>query len=226
MPYTNANDPGRLMKTLHSSAPPHFAPPVLELPSGRLISQTSAILNHLAPHFGLAGEKGSLLRGNVDDDVREEAEEERSSVNQLVLTGLDCCLEAHDSHHPIANQLYYEDQKEEALRRSADFRKARIPKYLGHFEEVLTKNKASSAHLVGKTTTTADLVLFHVIDGLQFAFPRRMKALQESGKYDKVFALKERVAGEKGIKEYLASGRRLKFSDGLYRHYPELDGED
>lgn len=28
---------------------------------------------------------------------------------------------------------------------------------------------------------------------------------------------------EKGIKEYLASDRRLKFGNGLYRHYPELD---
>jgi len=101
-----------------------------------------------------------------------------------------------------------------------------MPKFLGHFQEVLSTNKASFAHLVGKTMTTADLVLFHVLDGLQFAFPKRMGVLKESGKYDKVFALKERVAGESNIKEYLASGRRKKFANGLFRHYPELDGED
>jgi len=28
---------------------------------------------------------------------------------------------------------------------------------------------------------------------------------------------------EKGIKDYLASDRRLPYSMGLYRHYPELD---
>lgn len=227
VPYTNANDPGKLMKQLHASSPPHFAPPVLELPSGKFLSQTPAILNYLAPKLGLAGEKGNLLKGAVEDDEeREAAEFERASVNQLVLTALDCCVEAHDAHHPIANSLYYEDQKEESLRRAADFRKIRIPKFLGHFEETLTKNKASHLHLVENTTTTADLALFHVIDGLQYGFPRRMGALQKSGKYDKVFALKTRVSGEKGIKEYLESGRRPEFGMGLFRHYPELDAED
>ena len=51
-----------------------------------------------------------------------------------------------------------------------------------------------------------------VLDGVSFAFPRRIGALKKSGKYDKVFALKERVEGERGIKEYLTSGRRQKYS--------------
>ncbi|KZT51800.1 glutathione S-transferase [Calocera cornea HHB12733] len=227
VPYVDASDPAKLMKTLHSSSPPHFAPPILELPSGKLLSQTGAILNYLAPRLGLAGEKGNLLKGAVEDDgVREEAEFERASVSQLSLTALDLCHEAHDVHHPIAVSLYYEDQKAEALRRAADFRQMRMPKFLGHFEEVLAKNSASHAHLVGKTTTTADLALFHVVDGLLFAFPRRMAALQKTGKYDRVIALKERVAGEGGIKQYIESGRRQKFGMGLFRHYPELDEED
>jgi glutathione S-transferase len=31
------------------------------------------------------------------------------------------------------------------------------------------------------------------------------------------------IKEEKGIKEYLASGRRLGYSNGIFRHYPELD---
>lgn len=50
--------------------------------------------------------------------------------------------------------------------------------------------------------------------------------VKESGEYDSVFALYERVKGEKGIKEYIASGRRQAFSVGLFRHYEELDGEE
>ena len=53
-----------------------------------------------------------------------------------------------------------------------------------------------------------------------------MAALEKSGKYDKVFALKERVEGEKAIKDYLASSRRKKYSMGIYRYYEELDAED
>ena len=68
-------------------------------------------------------------------------------------------------------------------------------------------------------------MLFQVLEGLAFAFPRRVKQVREGGKYPLVFGLAERVRGEKGIKEYLASGRSQEFSMGIFRHYPELDGE-
>lgn len=173
------------------------------------------------------------------------AEEERSVVNQLTLTALDWSDEVHDVHHPVASELYYEDQKAEAARRAQNFRRARVPKFLAYFENVLTSNPDTQGetgekgetgetgvgaggrtYLHGKQTTTADLVLFHVLDGLLFAFPRRLAQLREGGKYKHVFALHERVKGEKGIKEYIASGRRKPFSMGLFRHYEELDGED
>ncbi|TFY62967.1 hypothetical protein EVJ58_g3530 [Rhodofomes roseus] len=194
-------------------------------------AKTPAILSYLAPKFKLAGEKGSrVVEAGLSEEEREEAEEERATVSQLTLTALDICNEAHDVHHPIASAQYYEDQKEAALARAEDFRKLRIPKFLKHLQSVLASNPATAAgaktHLVGKQTTTADLVLFHVIDGLLFAFPRRMGAVKESGEYPDVFALYERVKGEKGIKEYIASGRRQKFSLGLFRHYEELDAEE
>lgn len=44
--------------------------------------------------------------------------------------------------------------------------------------------------------------------------------------YPLVFALHERVSNEKGIKEYLASERRLPFGMGVFRYYEELDGEE
>ncbi|KAH9836270.1 glutathione S-transferase C-terminal-like protein [Rhodofomes roseus] len=233
--YSEMNTASKLLPTITDPAkvgyPPHLAPPVLELPSGRFLSQTPAILSYLAPKFKLAGEKGSrVVEAGLSEEEREEAEEERATVSQLTLTALDICNEAHDVHHPIASAQYYEDQKEAALARAEDFRKLRIPKFLKHLQSVLASNPATAVgaktYLVGKQTTTADLVLFHVIDGLLFAFPRRMGAVKESGEYPDVFALYERVKGEKGIKEYIASGRRQKFSLGLFRHYEELDAEE
>jgi len=229
IPSTENLDPGNLISTItdpaKSSSPPALAPPALKLPSGRFLSQTSAILNHIAPKFGLAGEKGSKgLEGG------EEGEEERSVVNQLVLTGLDLCSETHDVHHPLAVHLYYEDQKEAAVERAKAYREYRLPKFLKHFQTVLTSNPDAKTnggtYLVGSKTTTADLVLFHVIDGVLFAFPKRVAALKATGEYDNVFKLHERVSSEKGIKEYLASGRRTKFANGLFRHYEELDGDE
>ncbi|KAI0792264.1 glutathione S-transferase-like protein [Abortiporus biennis] len=236
IPYSENLDAKTLVPTLHDASkigfPPHFAPPALKLPSGKVISQTPAILNHIAPILGLAGAKGSKLVAGAElsEADFEEAEEERSSVNQLVLTALDLCNETHDVHHPIASELYYEDQKEAALDRAKNYRENRLPKFLNHFQAVLASNPEGESnggsYLIGSRTTTADLVLFHVLDGVEFAFPKRAAALKATGKYDSIFKLKERIQSEKGIKEYIESGRRGKFSLGLFRHYPELDGDE
>lgn len=42
-------------------------------------------------------------------------------------------------------------------------------------------------------------------------------------KYEKISELYERVQERPRIAEYLASKRRSKFSNGIYRHYDELD---
>lgn len=55
-----------------------------------------------------------------------------------------------------------------------------------------------------------------------YAFPEEMAHVAASGKYPLVFdtfypGIKEKLA------EYLGSDRRMKYSMGIYRHYPELD---
>lgn len=64
--------------------------------------------------------------------------------------------------------MYYEDQKEESLRRSKDYIANRLPKFLGYFERVL-KSKASGdgPWLYGGKLTYADLVLFQVYLSVQ-----------------------------------------------------------
>lgn len=133
--------------------PPPLAPPVLRH-GDLLISQTPNILLYLGPRLGLVpsaeGEDG-------DPDALYR-------VNALVLTALDgLSNEVHDCHHPIASGLYYEDQKEESLRKSKDFIQNRLPKFLGYFERVI-KGKASGdgPWLYGGRLTYADLVLFQV----------------------------------------------------------------
>ncbi|KAI0821935.1 glutathione S-transferase C-terminal-like protein [Trametes gibbosa] len=249
IPFTERSSD--LMNTLTSKSkvgtPPHFAPPALQLPSGRVLSQTANILNHIAPRCGLAGELGSRLNTHgadarealraLDEDALEKAEEERAIVNQLTMTALDLQDETHNVHHPVASALYYEDQKAEAARAAKVFRETRIPRFLQYFESVLVANPATAmaksddgplakTYLVGSQTTTADLVLFHVVEGLQFQFPKRMGKLRETKRYENVFQLHERVKGEKGVKEYIASGKRQEFSMGIFRHYEELDGEE
>ena len=65
--------------------------------------------------------------------------------------------------------------------------------------------------------TYADLVLFQTMDGVSFALPKAVSKMKESGEYDGVFALVERVRSRENIKKYLESDRRLKYSMGIYR---------
>jgi len=194
--------------------PPPLAPPVLK--HGNLvISQTPNILLYLAPKLDLAGPEGD--------------ENAIYHINQLALTALDgLSNETHDVHHPVAVGAYYEEQKEEAKRKAADYIANRIPKFLGYFERVLEGEASKGGEwLYGGVLTWADLVLWQCLDGVTFAFPKAMGKNREGGKYEKVFALYDRVKERTQIKEYLGSERRKEYSMGIYRYYPELDlGEE
>jgi glutathione S-transferase len=184
-----------------------FAPPVLK--AGKLlISQTANILHYLGPRL----------------DLVPEGEAARLWAHQLQLTLSDLVVEAHDTHHPIAKSLYYEDQKPEALRRATDFRALRLPKFVGYFERVLAANPAGDSYLIGKSLTYVDLSMFQVIAGLNYAFPRAMAEMAR--RHPKLAALHRRVAARPRIAAYLASARRIPFNErGIFRHYPELDGK-
>jgi glutathione S-transferase len=141
--------------------PPHFAPPVLEIlaPSSSessYISQTPAILAFLAPILGL---DGAATTPKLDDFTLNV---QRAQINQIVLTILDLNNEAHDTHHPISSSSYYEEQKEEALARSKDFRKSRVPKFFQCFQSTIEANPSSDQWLISPQYTVADLALFQV----------------------------------------------------------------
>jgi len=117
------------------------------------------------------------------------------------------------------------------LRAAEQFRSSRIPKFFQHFQSVLEANPANKdgkgPFLLSNLTTAADLALFHNMTGVLHAFPRRLKSIQESSKYDLVFKLYERVQNEPTIAEYMKSDRRQSFGLwGTFRHYPELDSEE
>jgi glutathione S-transferase len=62
-----------------------------------------------------------------------------------------------------------------------------------------------------------------VVAGLRYAFPNRMKRFER--KIPGLVALSERVRKRPRIVAYLASERRIAFNEqGIFRHYPELDG--
>jgi glutathione S-transferase len=179
-----------------------FAPPFLK--AGRLvIAQVANVLHYLGPPLELV----------------PDSESRRIHAHQIQLTITDLVAEVHDSHHPIASGLYYEDQKAEAKKRAKDLREVRLPKYLGHFEQVL--ERGGGRHAL-REHSYVDLSLFQLMSGLDFAFPRAMHRLGR--KLPLLRALHQRVAERPRIAAYLDSPRRLAFNeDGIFRHYAELD---
>jgi glutathione S-transferase len=192
----------RFLNARNISHPP-FAPPFLQ--SGRLvIGQTANILLYLGGRHGLA--------------PKEEAG--RLWTHELQLTIADFLVEVHDTHHPVASGLYYEDQKKEARRRTADFLQNRLPKFLGYFERLLTRQ--GQRYLAGTKLTYVDLSMFQIVAGLTYAFPNAMAGLARGHK--RLFALHARIQERPRIAAYLASERRIPFNvQGIFRHYAELD---
>lgn len=194
--------PDALIGDMANRVPEPFAPPYL-VADDMVIAQVANILLFLGDEHGLGpGDKAG-----------------RMFANQAQLTITDMVAEVHDTHHPVELMSYYEDQKPEAKRRAADFRDNRIPKFLGWFEHAL--ERSSGAWLTGGAWCYADLSLFQLVDGLRFAFPKRMKALH--GDWPKLNALYDRVATLPELQAYLGSDRRQAYGDGIFRHYPELD---
>jgi glutathione S-transferase len=193
-----------------SVARPPFACPFL-VDGKRVIGQTAAILLYLAPRLGLVGTSAA----------------DQLWTHQVQLTIADFVTEVHDVHHPIGSGLYYEQQKHEAMRRSVDFRTNRLPKFMAWFEAVLQRNPRNARegmpHTVGWRLSYADLSLFQVVEGLQYALPKTAaKALKKAPLVMQVHA---GVAKHKRVAAYLASERRLPFNEqGIFRRYPELDG--
>ena len=183
---------------------PPFAPPFLQ--AGRLvIGQTANILLFLGGRHGLA----------------PQDEGGRLWTNELQLTIADFLVEVHDTHHPVASGLYYEDQKKEARRRAADFLENRLPKFLGYFERLLARQRGQR-YLAGAKLTYVDLSMFQIIAGLSYAFPNAMARVARS--YQRLFALHARIQERPQIAAYLASERRVPFNDqGIFRHYAALD---
>lgn len=173
-----------------------FAPPFLKL--GKLVlAQTANILEHIAPELDLA----------------PASRAQRALLNQQQLTLADLLTEVHDTHHPIASSLYYEDQRAPAKRRAAIFRQERLPKFLDYFEAGVRPRSPVSY---------VDLSLFQMLEGLRYAFPNAMRSLEPN--YSRLTALHDRVAKRPRLAGYLASERRVAFNQqGIFRHYPVLD---
>lgn len=184
-----------------------FAPPFLKA-GDLVIGQTANILLYLGTHHA---------------ELAPADEAGRLWTHQLQLTVTDFVSEIHDTHHPIAGELYYEEQKKEAKRRTRNFLEQRLPKYLGYFEDVLACNPQGSAQMVGDVVSYVDLSMFQLIEGLNYAFPKTMAATREE--YPLLMALHIRMRESAQLSDYLSSPRRLPFNkQGIFRHYKALDG--
>ena len=207
LPEKRGGGTRRLMRLLEDRRQhqPAFAPPFLKV-GRRLIGQTANILSFLGPRLRLA----------------PRAESERLWLHQLQLTIADWVEEVHGTHHPIAGSLYYDDQKAEAKRKSANFLAERLPKFLGYFERILARSAGRDGGLLGRRVCYADLSLFQMVAGLRYAFPDTMARLERH--HPQTVALHDRVVRRPNVAAYLTSDRRIPFNQqGIFRHYPELE---
>ena len=182
--------------------PQPFAPPFLRA-DGVVLSQTAVICRYLAERHGYAP---------GDDRGRAHAQ-------QLMMTVLDAVDDAHDTHHPISVSLSYEEQKDAAMVAGRAFAQSRLHTWLAYFERLLSD---SGPWLLGANPCYADLGLFQLVAGLQYAFPKA--AARALAQLPGVVSVHQRVQQLPAIARYLDSPARLEFNEhGIFRHYAELD---
>lgn len=199
----------RMHKILHGEGAPlmPFAPPFLR--AGDLwISQSAAITSFLGERLGFA----------------PFLEQERIAARTIALTIADLVTEVHDTHHPISIEQPYTRQTETARLRAEAFRNLRMPKFLRYLERTIVQNDrgGGGGGIVGTGLTYIDLCAFQVIEGLKYAFPRAFERVV--GEVSRLMSLHSRVAVRPRLASYLASERRVPFSEhDIFRRYPELD---
>lgn len=183
---------------------PPFAPPFLR-DDDVLVAQTANILHYLGPRIGLA----------------PEDEASRLFLLQVQLTVTDFIKDIHDTHHPIANSLYFEEQIDAAKLAAAKFIELRLPKYMSYFEKIIARNP-QGPYICGGGVTYADLSMFQLVEGLRYAFPNAFAKVEAN--YPRLIALHRELAKRPRMKSYLDSPRRIPFNEmGIFRRYPVLD---
>ena len=182
---------------------PPFAPPILKV-GDLVIAQTAVVCEYVAE---LA-------------QLHAKTRAQHYAARQHMLAILDIVGEVHDTHHPLATSLAFEQQRAPAIRASNEFLNGRLQTRLAYFERVITAS--ARGWLVGETITYPDFALFQLLSGLHYAFPCAMSKVIVD--YPFCVALHDSVQRRPSLAGYLASTRRLPFNQyGIFRHYPELD---
>ncbi|MCB9666413.1 MAG: glutathione S-transferase family protein [Alphaproteobacteria bacterium] len=153
-------------------------------------------------------------------DLAPPGPDGRALALQLMLSVADVVDEVHQTHHPIAVSLHFEEQQEAALRAGRLFARERIPIWLAYFERVV--EASGGPWLLGARPSYPDLGLFQTVEGLRHAFPRTTARVVE--RTPRVLELVEAVRELDRVGEYLASERRLGFGQaGIFRRYAGME---
>ena len=205
LPEDQGGGPEALRSFLEGSAKMHaFAPPILRVDRELTLAQMPNLCLFVARHHGLVPEGAAA----------------EHSANQLQMTIGDVVDEVHDTHHPVSNMLYFEEQEEAAVRSAEVFRAQRLPRFLDYFERVIANH--GEDFLLGEFSYV-DLSLWHLLDGLEYAFPEAMASQWEE--HPRLVKLREEVAKRPRVESYVVSDQRLSFNEhGIFRYYPQLDG--
>ena len=160
---------------------PFEAVPVWEEPGGFRLAQSLAILNHVGRTHGLRG-RTPVEEARCDewlggiDDVRAELRKIPSAA-----------------------------PAERAAVRT-ELRETVLPRWFGHLDRLLRRNRGGEAFTVGDGPTVADLALYYLLELV------RDNGLGEAiDRYPALVAFARRIASRPRIAAYLASGARPKF---------------
>jgi glutathione S-transferase len=183
-----------MKQTIAGFAPPYF------VHGETTLAQMPAICMYL-------GQRHGLCPADHGDSTR---------VLQLLLTISDTLSEIHDLHHPLSIAKTYEQQKDAALQCAQEFHQNRLQQWITFYSKLLIEQN----WLVRNNLSVADLALFQLVSGIEYAFPTAFIKLISP----ELLQHQAHTRRLQPLKNYLNSSRRQPFNEtGIFRHYKELD---
>ncbi|XP_035824165.1 probable glutathione S-transferase 7 [Aplysia californica] len=148
---------------------------------GQKFTQSVAIAAYLAKENGLYGS---------------------SALEQLAIDQV--ALAREDLTQAVGKFMSEKDEKKKAELEKT-LKEEQEPKFLGFFNKLIKENPTKSGFVVGSKITLADLVVFETTQMLSEKEPQTLD------KYPEIKALRTKVTGSDGIKQYLATRKPTPF---------------
>jgi prostaglandin-H2 D-isomerase / glutathione transferase len=147
---------------------------------GNVIAQSGAINRHIARTYGLYG----------------ETPEEAAKIDMVY----EAVLDVRQTEYALTKLPEEKKEAEKAI-----FASTTLPRWMGHFEQMLASNQGGRGFIVGRRISLADVSLQHMVGSLRPTYPKMLEGAPL------LAAHHDRVSANPGIAAWIKARPQTSF---------------